>query len=408
MADYRQIPDEREVFHEYRTYAFAPELGPTSYDSDEHDTPRALLGSPRGIYPDANADASQPRAVCRHYWLNARVRGEFHPTAGLAAVAAPPEYRRQGSVGRLLEHSLEEYRERGCQFAVLWPFQYAFYRQFGWDTSNTIVTHECDPETLAFASDEADRDGSFMRLEPNDYDRLESAYHAFAEEYALSLERSADWWRYCILESFDTDPYIYAYERDGVVRGYLTYTIEATADHSERTMDVSELAFETYDDLLALLSFCHTHDSQVDRIRLRLPEQVPLLEIAAEPDKIETTVETGPMVRLVDVEAALSALLYPDLEATITLAVTDDVAEWNDATFTLSSDDGGGVCDRDDSLTADAADAQLDIGALSQLAVGARSATALERTGRLEADTSTLETVTALFPETATYLSDQF
>ncbi len=302
MADYRQIPDERGVFHEYRTYAFVPELGPTPYDSDEHDTPRALLGSPRGIYPDADADASEPRAVCRHYWLTARVRGDLHPTAGLAAVATPPEYRRQGYVGQLLEHSLEEYRERGCRFAVLWPFRYAFYRQFGWDTSNTIVTHECDPETLAFAAAATDREGSFTRLDADDYERLESAYDSFAERYALTLERSDDWWRYRLLENFDTDPYIYAYERDGAVRGYLIYTVEANDDHNERTMDVSELGFETYDDLLALLSFCHTHDSQVDRVRLRVPEQVPLLEIAAEPDEIETTVETGPMVRIVDVE----------------------------------------------------------------------------------------------------------
>lgn len=323
MADYRQIPDERGVFHEYRTYAFVPELGPTPYDSDEHDTPRALLGSPRGIYPDADADASEPRAVCRHYWLTARVRGDLHPTAGLAAVATPPEYRRQGYVGQLLEHSLEEYRERGCRFAVLWPFRYAFYRQFGWDTSNTIVTHECDPETLAFAAAATDREGSFTRLDADDYERLESAYDSFAERYALTLERSDDWWRYRLLENFDTDPYIYAYERDGAVRGYLIYTVEANDDHNERTMDVSELGFETYDDLLALLSFCHTHDSQVDRVRLRVPEQVPLLEIAAEPDEIETTVETGPMVRIVDVEKTLSALSYPALEAQLTLAVAE-------------------------------------------------------------------------------------
>lgn len=75
--------------------------------------------------------------------------------------------------------------------------------------------------------------------------------------------------------------------------------------------------------------------------------------------------------------------------------------------------DGEGVCERIDSSqsTASAAGnavARIDIGALSQLVVGARGASELERTGRLEADTATLETLTALFPETDVYLSDRF
>lgn len=414
MTDYRPIPNEREVFFDYRRYAFLPESGPGEYDPDEHDTPRALLGDPRGVYPDAETADDEPRAVCRQYWLRARVRGDPHPTAGLAAVATPPEYRRKGYVGNLLEHSLREYRNRGTRFAVLWPFKYAFYRQYGWDTSNRVVIHECAPENLAFATAGADRAGAFRRIEADEYDVLEPAYEAYADRYALPLERDPDWWRHRLLEGWDTDPFVYVYERDGRARGYLVYTIEERPGQSagldDRTMDVHELAFDEHADLLALLSFCHTHDSQVERVRLRLPVDVPLLDIAQRPDAFETTVKTGPMVRIVDVAETLSALSYPDLETpeSVTLSVTDPAADWNEGAFALSVADGEGTCERVDEETADA---RLDIGALSQLVVGYRSATDLERTGRLETGddgSAAVETLETLFPETAVYLGDRF
>lgn len=408
--EYRPVPDDREqraLFHEYRYYAFAAEEGVPAYDPDEHDTPRATLGARRGLYETAADD--EPRAVCRHYWLAARVRGDDRPVAGLASVATPPEHRRQGYVRRLLEASLAEYRDRGDLLSLLWPFRYRFYRRFGWDTANRIVTHECDPEVLSFArrADRSDRPGSFRRLEADEYAALEPVYEAHRERYALALERDEEWWRHRIFGGGETDSFVYAYERDGRVAGYLVYTIDGT-DRDERTMRISEHAAVDREALLALLSFVADHDSQVQSVRVRAPEAFPLRDLAVDPDEIETTVETGPMVRIVDVAAALAALTYPDANASLTIAVDDPLAEWNDVTFALEVADGTGRCKRVEP-TPDEPDATLDVGALSQLVVGARSATDLERTGRLEtAGSAVTTTLEELFPETEVYLGHFF
>ncbi|MXV62338.1 GNAT family N-acetyltransferase [Natronorubrum sp. JWXQ-INN-674] len=432
MVDYRAIPDERELFHEYRSYAFRPENGVPAYDPDEHETPRDTLGSRRGLYASDDETGSEnptPRCVCRHYWLEARVRGDAHRTAGLASVATPPEYRRQGHVRQLLARSLEEYREHDVRFSILWPFQYRFYRQYGWDTSNRVLTHDCEPEVLSFATDERVRGGRFRRLEANDYGLLESAYEAHADRYGLALERDEDWWRHRVFGGHDRDPFVYAFERggdgNGDVAGYLVYTIDG--EMGDRTMDVSELVFADHDAFLALLSFCADHDSQAQRVRLRGPEEIPLRAVARDPDEIDTTVTDGPMVRLVDVAETLSALSYPDsgvdsvsgsrsdldadsapnLESPLTVAVEDPLADWNDGVFRLATSAGEVSCER---LTEDATpDAALEIGALSQLVVGARSASDLERRGRLEAtDSGAVETLSALFPETAVYHGDRY
>ncbi|WP_126663464.1 GNAT family N-acetyltransferase [Haloterrigena salifodinae] len=409
MVDYRPIPDERDVFHEYRSYAFSPEEGLPAYDPDEHETPRATLGSRRGLYASEAADDADPRCVCRHYWLESHVRGDRHRTAGLASVSTPPEYRRRGHVRQLLARSLAEYRDRDIRFSVLWPFRYRFYRQYGWDTANRVRTHEFEPSLLSVATRETIDGGRFRRLEADEYDRLESVYATHANRYGLALERDADWWRYRIFGGSDRDPFVYAYERDGDVAGYLVYAMEG--GQGDRRMDVSELVFADREALLSLLAFCYRHESQVQRVRFDLPADVPIRDLVRDPDEVETTVSDGPMVRIVDVAETLSALSYPDHDASLMIAVEDPLVDWNDGTFALEVTDETVTCERVGDGTG-AVDIRLEIGALSQLVVGTRSVRDLERTGRLEVGDSAapeaFETLAALFPETDVYLGEFF
>jgi predicted acetyltransferase len=400
MVEYRPVSDDSETFHEYRSYAFRPETGVPAYDPDEHAGPRDTRGARRGIYADGD---EVPRTTCRHYWLESRIRGDGHPTAGLASVATPPEHRRKGYVHELLAQSLAEYRDRGDRFSILWPFQYRFYRRYGWDTANRIVHHGFDPEIMSFARDAADA-GAFRPLDPDEYDAIEPVYDAASD--GLTTERDEWWWRHRIFAGHDVDPYVYAYERDGEAAGYLVYTIRGSED--DRVLDVSELAAVDVDALLALLAFCADHDSQVERVECRVSETVPVRELARAPDEIETTVENGPMVRVVDVEATLSALSVPEGDAALTIAVEDPLVEWNDGVFDLEAADGSLSCERTTSFD-DGPDATVDIGALSQLVVGARSAATLGRIGRLEpTDPEPVTTLEALFPERDVYLGHHF
>ncbi|ELY99040.1 hypothetical protein C482_10801 [Natrialba chahannaoensis JCM 10990] len=427
MVHYRPLRDG-EAFHEFRQYAFRPASGIEPYDPDEHETPRDRRGGRRAIYehdPGENEDEGgdsdntnpDPRSICRHYWLETHVRGDTHPTAGLASVATPPEFRRQGYVRDLLAYSLEEYRERGCRFSVLWPFSYSFYNTYGWDTSNQLARHAFDPDLLSFASaalDASSADYSFQPLESNAFVRLQSVYEAHTERYALAIERDEWWWRHRVFEGHDVDPYVYAAERDGDTVGYLVYGFDSHGDSElgGRTMVVSELVGEDHEAFLALLAFCHRHASQVEEVVLELPPEAPFRETVRTPGEVETTVKNGPMVRVIDVAETLSALSYPQgVETTRLLSVTDPLADWNNGTFEFAVRDGSAACERvldGDDEHDSTADARLDIATLSQLVVGARSARELARTNRLEASDEVVSELEELFPKTGVYLSDHF
>ncbi len=398
MVTYRPLGDEhREAYFEFTKYAFSPSSGPVEYDTEEHDIERANIGDRRGLFDDGEL-----KSVCAHHWFDANIRGRYHPAPGLSAVATPPEHRRSGYVTKLLRNALEEYRDRGDIVALLWPFRYRFYRQMGWESCADWIRYSCEPSALAFARDERDQQGAFRQLDADDFDQISPVYEHYVSEYTLSVTRSDEWWRYRVFESWRTDPYVYAWEVDGEVRAYLTYVIDG--ESGERTLQVYDLAYLDLEGLLAILAFLTNHDSQVTTVTWSLPTDVAVLDLASDPEEIEATLKTGAMARLVDITRSLPALCEPEVDAEVTIEVSDQLVDWNDGTFHLEVSDGETSCEQ---RTNDP-DARIDIAHLTQLAVGHRSARHLADLHRLDAAESVIDTLDELFPRSQTYLGTGF
>jgi predicted acetyltransferase len=176
--EYRPFPDERaDEFGAFMRYAFAPADGP--YDPDEADDDDAV-SERRGLF-DAGDD---PVAVCAHHYFALRVRGVDREVAGLSAVASPPEHRRRGNVRRLLRESLNEYRDRGVDLSVLWPFEYRFYASYGWATASRYRRLAAPPGQLGFVDDliatDGDAAGAFRPLDEGGYAAVQSVLAAMA------------------------------------------------------------------------------------------------------------------------------------------------------------------------------------------------------------------------------------
>lgn len=396
MVEYRPVPDEQDdVFYQYERYAFRPARGPVV---EEPDPGFLALGDRRGLYPDEEDD---PLCVCVHHWFDATVRGDVHPTPGVAAIASPPEHRHRGHVRDLLRESLAEYRERGARFSVLWPFRYAYYRQFGWAVANKRTTYACDPAALAFAAD-ALADYEFRPVHPDDYGDLVPVYEAHADGFELTLDRTEAWWRRRVFGGYDGMRFVYVASRDGEDRGYLVYTIDEGEDG--RTMEVTEMAFVDREAYRALLGFCHGHASQVSTLRIGGAEESTLLDLVADPEDVTCEIHPGPMVRIVDVAETLSALSYPAVDERVVIGVADPLVDRNEGRFVLDVADGRAACEPSDAEP----DVTVDVAALSQLAVGYRSAPALAGDGRIEGARDGIAALDRAFPERPVFLRDRF
>ena len=417
---YRALPDDRiEEFREITSDAFAPQHGPGVPDPSG----RPELGGHRGVF-----QGDDLVAVCQQYYLPARVRGEWHDAGLLSAVATPPEHRRRGYARTLLTGSLDEYHDRGVTISLLWPFDYGFYGRYGWGRTNEYVTVEVPVEELPV---DVDRSlGSFEGIEPDEGPRLDPAYQTHAERYALSIDRTADWWERQILWSHEYTPYTYAYVRDGEVRGYVVYRIEQTGDsRDDRTLTVREIAWDHFEVYRRLLAFVRDHDAQVTTVRLQLPVDTPVFDLVSDPTTIEYRVHPGPMARIVDVVTALDGLPSNEAAGTITLRVEDSLADWNDETFTVDATGGLVSCTTDsddatantsdsddatantsdsDDATRERSDATVDIRTLSRLYVGSITATEARSLGLLDGSATAVQFLDTLFPEQSVYLRDPF
>jgi predicted acetyltransferase len=289
---------------------------------------------------------------------------------GLSAVATPPHHRRRGLVRYLLAESLSEYRERESGFCALWPFDYPFYRRFGWGLCSRRGRTTGEPEALAGISpgENGASNGEeyrFVECSGDEWAALDEVYRA-TNSGDLTMDRTEAWWRKRVLTGWEEDPYVAGVEREGELVGYLVYDVEETGSESagpidDRRMVVREHGFADSEAYRAVLEFCRLHDSQVDEIELRGPPEALLGDLVRDPREVEIAIEPGPMVRIVDVSRALSALSYPaGVEADLAIDVTDGFADWNDGRFRLSIADEIGVCEP---IDADVdADTDVDVG----------------------------------------------
>jgi predicted acetyltransferase len=130
-----------------------------------------------------------------------------------------------------------------------------------------------------------------------------------------------------------------------------------------------------------------------------------VLDLLPNPGDATAELHLGPMLRLVDVPAALKALSYPD-DATLDLVVdvSDPLADWNDDTYRLVVENGTASVERAESD----ADATITVAALSQLYVGYRPADELATVGDLDAQEETVRALDTAFPERETLLREGF
>jgi predicted acetyltransferase len=392
MAEFRPVPDsDRNQYRKILRYAFSPERGPVT-DQPETDWPPTLFEQ-RGLY-----EGEELVSTCKLYYFDARLRGEFREIGGLGAVATAPEHREQGYSRQLCRSAIDEYHDSGVGFVALWPFSTAFYRNLGWEIAHKRKRFEFPPEALP----DYDVSGQMRPLDAADWERLRPVETADSEGFGLAMRRSEQWWYDRTLSAWTggTDPYIYGYERDGTLEGYLVYSVD-----DDETLSVDDMAASDEEAHRAVLNFLGGHGAQIETIVLKRPPEYNLLDRVARPKQIDCRLTPGAMVRLTAV-SALEALAWPETDLDCTIDVDDPLVERNDGQFRLSVVNGNAT------ITAEAAgdpDLAVDIGTLTQLAVGTHGVETASRLGGLDIESESLrEPLDTLFERESVYLQEFF
>jgi len=170
---------------------------------------------------------------------------------------------------------------------------------------------------------------------------------------------------------------------DGEPRGYLTYRNREQEDWNpgpNQSMKVGAFFALDAEAYRGMWEFLVAHDLVKEIEFERVPEDdlAPLL--LQEPRTLHRRTGDGLWMRIADVELALTQRPYGDAGA-LTIAVEDDVCDWNVGTYRLETDGASSTVAR----TGDRADLTVPVARLAQLLSGFASATDLSRAGLIEA-----------------------
>jgi predicted acetyltransferase len=331
------------------------------------------------------------------YSLELTVPGGTVRAAGTTMVGVLPTHRRRGIMRSMMRAQIDDAHSRGEPLAILWPSEESIYGRFGYGMASLAGELDIPKSACGFIRPCESRAEVRLLHEAESHDALFEIYEQVRRQSVGMISRSPAWWKSrqlfdseygraggarlnCALVALDGKPQAYALYRlqqlfeGGTTAGHVR-VIEALSTTSEATREVWRFLLEI--DWVAGVKAA------------LLPLDHPLFFLLARPRMMRFRVSDALWVRLVDVQAALSARKLADADP-IVIAVVDEFCPWNEGHYRVGPD---GV-----ERTAADADIVLNVDCLASTFLGGFRFAQLAAAGRLEARTAgALSRADALF-----------
>jgi len=272
-----------------------------------------------------------------YFAFDRRVRRQFIPMAGVAAVATWPEYRNRDLVRLLLARSQEKMRAEGRPLSVLAPFKHSLYYDLGWAPTFDVSVLTFEPHKIKAFKDE----GYTVRQiqSPDEWETFEALNSRFGERYNGPVCRDRLYWmrRYFAWDSPDRRN-AHLVLKGGEPRGFLVSRLSKLSEvPAKLELRAMQAVWLDPGAQRAIFAFLRSHRDHVKHVALFLPPDVRWVHLFDDP-MIETRVKAKMMTKLVDAPAALARLAYvSDLEGQVRLELAaDPTAPWNGGTWSLS------------------------------------------------------------------------
>jgi predicted acetyltransferase len=239
-------------------------------------------------------------------------------TAGIASVGVAPEARGRGIARALIGALEDEARQRGDVLAMLHPFRQSFYAELGYAPVTPLTQYRTSARAIPEEWIRAARTAPLTAASGADAIEMESAYRRYAARTTGLLDRPSSLWdRKRLLERRHE-----IVVKDGSsVRGYVAFVHEQDEPHADVTLVVEEIVADDDETRRVLFGVLGAQRDQVRTIVFVAPASEPTILSFEDADRDESGTEAcehplgivmaGPMVKLLDRAAALSARGYP-------------------------------------------------------------------------------------------------
>ncbi len=402
--EFRQLSSkDREVFAKLSQYAFEPTKN--TYEnvvSEDFEEFKPHLKDMSQVY--GYFDNDHLVSTCAFFSSAVIIRKKELSMSGIWGVATAPQYRRKGLVRQILVKILKEMRENGILISTLYPFKYSYYERFGWKLAN--INHRYHIELDKFISRPV---ANRTVREVFTLDHLKEVYSKIAgEKYNYMTKRTEDDWRRRINPKEPGFSFV-CYNANDNPCGYLVLRFmehlppdSEGIDKSEQTIYLPEIYWNDRETKQALFNFLKTHVDHRKYVVFSSPDS-NMLAFLEEARIKANEVFPGSMARIVDVISVIEAFDYSE-EVNFVLKVKDPECDWNNKSFSMSVSGGKAKLEE----TTHTPDVSIDIGSLSQMIAGFRTASQLYDSWEIDCSKEILPVLDRLFPPQKNFFREFF
>ena len=262
-------------------------------------------------------------------------------TGAVTRVGVLPTHRRQRVATSLMDALMAEAVSRDAVVMSLRASEAVIYSRYGYGMAGEYTEIEVDPARARPVSGPA-AGGTIRLLRPDEIDgAVRPIYEHAAGRRPGVLSRPDSWWKRYLgdaLKGLKPSHVVVHLDANGTADGYAHYDVAWNDDWSGGKGEVHDIVGITDAAELALWAYLF----DIDLIRTWKADERPLDDVlrAAVADRrayATKSVNDEQWVRIVDVDAALAARTYNDVNGAVTLTVADAHIAANNGTWTVDA-----------------------------------------------------------------------
>ena len=294
------------------------------------------------------------------------IREQLLNCAGIAYVMTNPIYRRKGHVKELMNKILLERKAKGYSVSALWPFDYDFYRKFGFERFEKTITYKFKPSQLSSELKLEDNIKIVEVTKSKDYTPLIQVAKNAEGKWNRVIGETNAWQVRGELQNYS----IYLLKRDDEPIAYICFEFKKRAEW-QYDMRVMDLAFTDIDAKHAIFAFIRNFSADISNVIINLPYTVEVesyLTSVLEDCKFN---QWPAMLRILDVKKSFESLKYPSyLKKKLLFNVEDSLISENTGTWQLHIENGQCIASKVDVEKDDDKVLKLTLHQLTQLLSG--------------------------------------
>ena len=327
------------------------------------------------------------------YPLDMNIYGKVYPVGFVTSVCTYPEYSGQGIMKKLMTMTMERLKNEGRYFALLYPYSIPLYRRLGWEIISNKISYEVKDFQLPKAGEVK---GHIVRVDWSN-DDFKKLHNEFAKATHGCLFRNIlAWEEYWRWDEDDTNVAVY-YDENDKATGYIVYLIESDI------MYIKEMIYLNRDAHKGLWKYINAHESMIDAVKGNTYYSEPIAFEMGDSD-IKETISPYAMGRILDVRNFFKNYTCSKRAdgQIIKFVISDRLLEWNNLEINIEFKNER--CTETEKETDNIV--KMDIGTLTTLLIGYKTASSLFEMEKIESTEKTIEILDDLLLHKLPYISD--